>query len=201
MTSLMHQIIAWFGWGNGIGALAGISIILTAVVVIAPVIAGYLVNALRYLEMKLLNAINRKFAIFFDHYLTIPGLFVHELSHLCLGVITGGKVLEFNISANENTAHGNIRLRERGPMFLKAMQRSLTAVAPTVICFALSIFLLRIFWAGGCSIWASIGIWYIVISLVGHANMSNADLRQYFRGVWVFIAPLFALFFISGLLI
>ena len=201
MISLMQQIIGWFGGGNGIGALAGISAILTAAIIIAPVVAGYLVNMLRYLGMPLLNAISREFAIFFDHYLTIPGLFAHELSHLCLCVITGGEILEFNISANDNTAHGNISLRERGPWFIKAIQRSLTAVAPTLICFALSFFLLRIFWTRECSIWASIGIWYMVISLIGHANMSNADLQHYFGGVWIFIVPLFALFFISGQLI
>ena len=36
----MSQIIAWFGWGNGIGAVAVISVILTLVVIVAPVIAG-----------------------------------------------------------------------------------------------------------------------------------------------------------------
>ncbi len=36
MTSMMQQVIAWFGWGNGIGALAGISAILTIVAIIAP---------------------------------------------------------------------------------------------------------------------------------------------------------------------
>ena len=50
IISLMQQIIAWFGWGNGIGALAGISIILTAVAVVAPVAAGMLLYGLERLE-------------------------------------------------------------------------------------------------------------------------------------------------------
>ena len=48
----MSQIIAWFGWGNGIGAVAAISIILTLVVIVAPVIAGLLLYGLEHNEER-----------------------------------------------------------------------------------------------------------------------------------------------------
>ena len=45
-----------------------------------------------------------------------------------------------------------------------------------------------------------IALGYLVVSLVNHATMSDSDLKGYFSGVWFFIVPLFALFFIVGLL-
>jgi len=48
---------------------------------------------------------------------------------------------------------------------------------------------------GGLSLWANIGLWYLVVSLIDHSTMSDADLEHYFQGVWIFIVPLFACFF------
>ena len=36
----MAQVVAWFGWGNGPGAIAAVSAVLTIVVLLAPVVAG-----------------------------------------------------------------------------------------------------------------------------------------------------------------
>ena len=90
----MHQIIAWFGWGNGIGALAGISTILTIVVILVPVIAGLLLFGLERLQVTVLKGINYDFAYFFVNFLTFPGTFVHETAHLCFAVLTGAEVDE-----------------------------------------------------------------------------------------------------------
>ena len=55
MTHLMQQAIAWFGWGNGISALAGISAILTVAAILAPVIAGLLLYGLERLQITVLK--------------------------------------------------------------------------------------------------------------------------------------------------
>ena len=43
-----------------------------------------------------------------------------------------------------------------------------------------------------------VGLWYLVISLIDHSTMSDSDLEGYFQGVWIFILPLFLLFFGLG---
>lgn len=200
MTSLMQQTIAWFGWGNGIGALAGISTILTVVVILVPVIAGLLLFGLERLQVMVLKGINYDFAYFFVNFLTFPGTFVHETAHLCFAVLTGAEVDEICMFENEDGRLGHISYRVRGPWFMQAIQHSLTAVAPTIVGFTLGFVLLRIIFAGGLSLWANIGLWYLVISLIDHSTMSDADLEHYFQGVWIFIVPLFIFFLILGLI-
>ena len=198
MTSLMQQIIAWFGWGNGIGALSGISAILTVAAILAPVVVGLLLFALERLQVVVLKEINYDFAYFFVNFLTFPGTFVHEMAHLCFAVITGAEVHEICMFENEDGRLGHISYSVRGPWFMRAVQHSLTAVAPTIVGLVLGVVLLRVIFAGGLSLWASIGLWYLVISLVDHSTMSDADLEHYFQGVWIFIVPLFAFFFVVG---
>ena len=198
MISTMQQIIAWFGWGNGIGALAGISAILTVAAILVPVIAGLLLFALERLQITILKTINRDFAYFFVNYVTFPGTFIHEMSHLCFAVITGAEVHEICMFESGDGQLGHISYASRGPWFIQAVQHALTAVAPTVVGFTLGFILLRILWAGSFSVWENIGLWYLVISLIDHSTMSDTDLALYFRGVWIFILPLFVLFFIVG---
>ena len=196
----MQQIIAWFGWGNGIGALLGISAILTAMVILTPVVAGYLLYALERFQLIILKKINVRFAYFFVNYATFPGTFIHEMSHLCFGVITGAKVREICIFESDNGRIGHIRYINRGPWFITAVQDALIAVAPTIIGFVLGYFLLSKIFSGHYSIGALIGLWYLVISLINHSTMSSVDLKIYFSGVWIFIVPLLVFFLTLGLL-
>ena len=198
ITSLMHQIIAWFGWGNGIGALAGISIILTAVAVIAPVAVGILLYGLERLQIALLQQVNRDFAYFFVNFVTFPGTFIHEMAHLSFAVITGAEVHEICMFESGEGRLGHISYRARGPWFVQMLQHSMTAMAPTVVGLSLGFALLRAIWAGGLPVWAHIGLWYLVISLVDHSTMSDADLALYFKGVWIFVVPLFVFFMALG---
>ena len=200
MTQLMQQVIAWFGWGNGIGALAGISAILTVMAILAPVIAGLLLFGLERLQIEILKTFNHDFAYFFVNFATFPGTFVHEMSHLCFAVITGAEVDEICMFETDGERLGHISYCTRGPWFIQAVQHTMSAVAPTIVGFALGFILLRVIWAGGHSIWAYIGLWYLVISLIYHSTMSDTDLEHYFQGVWVFILPLFLFFLVLGLI-
>lgn len=194
----MSQIIAWFGWGNGIGAVAAISIILTLVVIVAPVIAGLLLYGLERAQVEIIGAANRDFAYFFVNFLTFPGTFVHEMSHLCFAVITGAEVDEICMFENDGGRIGHISYCTRGPWFMVAVQHTLSAVAPTVVGFTLGYLLLQYIFSGGHSVLEYIGLWYLVLSLIDHSTMSDSDLEHYFQGVWIFILPLFLLFFGFG---
>ena len=198
IISLMQQIIAWFGWGNGIGTLAGISIILTAVAVVAPVAVGMLLYGLERLQIALLKQIDRDFAYFFVNFVTFPGTFIHEMAHLSFAVITGAEVHEICMFESGAGRLGHISYCARGPKLIQMLQHAMTAMAPTVVGLTLGYILLRVIWAGGLPVWAHVGLWYLVISLVDHSTMSDADLALYFRGVWVFVLPLFAFFMVLG---
>ena len=81
---------------------------------------------------------------------------------------------------------------------MEAVQHSLTAVAPTVVGFALGYVLLKYIFAGTHSVWTYVGLWYLVVSLIDHSTMSDSDLEHYFQGVWIFILPVFLVFFGLG---
>lgn len=191
----MSQIIAWFGWGRDIGALLGVSAILTFVVLFTPVIVGLLLHAVCRFQLVVLNRVNRKLAYFFVNYATFPGTFIHEMAHLTFAVLTGASVHEISIFESDCGRLGHISYTNRGPKALHAVQDALTAVAPTVVGFVLSYFLLRYTLRGGHSFWEYVGLWYLIFSLIDHATMSDVDLGLYFRGFWIFILPLFLTFF------
>lgn len=199
MLFLMQQLIAWFGWGNGIGATAGVSAVLTMLVIFAPVVAGLLLYGLERLQVEILKNLNYDLAYFFVNFLTFPGTFVHEMSHLFFAVITGAEVHEICMFENDNGRLGHISYQVRGPWFMQAVQHSLTAVAPTVVGIGLGCFLLNYIFSAKLSLGMNVGLWYVVISLIDHSTMSDADLKHYFQGVWIFIVPLFLFFFILGL--
>lgn len=196
----MQQLITWLGWGDSIGAKAGISAILTVLAILAPVIVGLLLYGLERLQVIFIGKINRQFAYFFVNYLTFPGTFIHEMSHLSLAVITGAEVCEICMFESDNGRLGHISYRNRGPWFIKAIQETLISVAPTVTGTLLGYVFLKMILSGEYSLWANLALGYLVVSLVNHATMSDSDLKGYFSGVWIFIVPLFAMFFIVGLL-
>ena len=180
------------------GAIAAVSAVLTIVVLLAPVVAGLILFGLERLQVSLIGALNRDLAYFFVNFVTFPGTFVHEMSHLVFAVITGAEVNEVCMFENDGGRLGHISYRTRGPWFMEAVQHSLTAVAPTVVGFALGYVLLKYIFAGTHSVWAYVGLWYLVISLIDHSTMSDSDLEHYFQGVWIFILPVFLVFFGLG---
>lgn len=196
----MQQVVTWFGWGNSIGALAGVSAVLTVLVVLMPVVVGMIFSELKRLELKLIGAFSPDLAFFCVVYLTFPGCFIHELSHLLFAVITGAEVKDVCFFENENGRLGHVTTRSRGPWFIVAIQYTLIAVAPVVIGVSLGFVLLRYIYAEPHSLCENIGLWYLVVSLINHSTMSKSDIDGYFRGVWLFLLPLFATFFIMCLI-
>ena len=200
MQSLMQQLITWLGWGDGIGAIAGISAILTVLAILAPVIVGLLLYGLERLQVEIIGAVNRDFAYFFVNFVTFPRTFVHEMAHMCFAVITGAEVHEICMFENESGRIGHISYHVRGPWFIQAVQHSLTVVAPTIVGLGLGYLLLHLIITSEFTLWENIGLWYLVVSLIDHSTMSDSDLEHYFQGVWIFIVPLFLFFFILGML-
>ena len=68
----MQQVVAWFGWGDGIGALAGVSAVLTVLVIIVPVVIGMLLSGLKRLEIKIIAMLSRNLVYFFHALCHVP---------------------------------------------------------------------------------------------------------------------------------
>lgn len=195
----MHQVVSWFGWGHDAGAVAAVSGILAVMVILVPVLAGLVLFLLERLQLKLLGLISDNFAYFFVNFITFPGTFIHESSHLIFAVITGAEVTEVCMFENKEGRLGHISYRPRGPFPVQMIQHSLIAVAPTFVGFVLGYFVLQFILESPHEWWGYVGLWYLLISLVDHSTMSDADLKNYFRGVWIFLIPLFGIFFARGM--
>lgn len=195
----MQQVVAWFGWGDGIGALAGVSAVLTILVIIVPVVIGMLLSSLKRLEIKMIAVFSHSLVRFFMHYVTFPGIIIHELSHFIFAVITGAEVRDISFFEDDDGRLGHVTTHARGPWFIVAIQYTLIAIAPVVVGLTLGFLLLRYIFAEQHSLGMNIGLWYLVVCLINHSTMSKSDIEGYFRGVWIFIVPLFALFWMLGL--
>ena len=106
----MQQIVAWFGWGDGIGALAGVSAVLTILVIIVPVVIGMLLSGLKQLEIKIIAMHCRNLVHVFMHYATFPGIVIHELSHLIFAIITGAEVRDVCFFQDEDGRFGHVTM-------------------------------------------------------------------------------------------
>lgn len=136
---------------------------------------------------------------FFMHYVTFPGIVIHELSHLIFAVITGAEVRDISFFEDDDGRLGHVTTRARGPWFIVAIQYTLIAIAPVIVGLTLGFLLLRYIFAEQHSLGMNIGLWYLIICLINHSTMSKSDIEGYFRGVWIFVIPLFALFWMLGL--
>lgn len=194
----MQQIVAWFGWGDGIGALAGVSAVLTILVIIVPVVIGMLLSGLKRLEIKIIAMLSHNLVHFFMHYVTFPGIVIHELSHWIFALITGAEVRDVCFFEDEDGRFGHVTTHSRGPWFIVAIQYTLIAIAPVIVGLILGFLLLRYIFAEQHSFGINIGLWYLVVCLINHSTMSKSDIEGYFRGVWIFIVPLFTLFWMLG---
>lgn len=195
----MQQIVAWLGWGNSIGALASVSVVLTVLVIIVPVVVGIMLSSLKRLEIKMIAVLSLSLVRFFMRYATFPGIVIHELSHLIFAIITGAEVRDVCFLEDENGRVGHVTTHSRGPWFIVAIQYTLIAIAPVIVGLALGFLLLRYIFAEQHSLGMNIGLWYLIICLINHSTMSKSDIEGYFRGVWIFVVPLFTLFWMLGL--
>lgn len=195
----MQQVVAWFGWGDGIGALAGVSAVLTILVIVVPVAIGMLLSSLKRLEIKMIAVFSHSLVRIFMHYVMFPGIVIHELSHFIFAVITGAEVRDISFFEDDDGRLGHVTTHSRGPWFIVAVQYTLIAIAPVIVGLTLGFLLLQYFFAEQHSLGMNIGLWYLIICLINHSTMSKSDIEGYFRGVWIFIVPLFALFWMLGL--
>lgn len=168
--------------------------LLTAAAVLSIVLAGLLIRLAGRLILFVLSlAVGRRGAEIAGNYLTFPGTLVHELSHALAALLAGARVTSVSLVPRGNTL-GSVRIVPRGGPAARALQRTLSSLAP-VFGGGLCLYLLRRFVLPLCSAWWSALLFgYLFVSILLHMDLSVQDLRTAAKGVPLCLLLLFALF-------
>ena len=156
------------------------AIILTASVPILGLIAEY-VNKL--LKLCLKKVFGPKFTYVLCNYITFPGTVHHELSHALLAFVTGAKIDSISLFKPDGDSLGCVEYRNRGSFVFRAIQNSMSAIAPILCGAATSSAIIYALFNCDIPIPAVIALIYILVSIILHMRMSNADIKIMWKGI------------------
>lgn len=170
----------------------------TLAIFLIVLIVGFLINLINTgITGSLSAVIGAVPAFIIRNYLTYPGTIHHELAHALLVVLTGARLIRINL-VPKGTTLGSVEFEPRGNLFTKALQLSLSAIAPVVLG-SVSLFLLWSFAIPNLhEIWQFILFWYIFASILFHMTMSGADYMNFFKGFIPSFIVIFLVFLILG---
>lgn len=196
---LYYNILSLIQMGHGPKGAAVTSLICTAIMIIALLLIGAIMNGIQRLQINLLEKIfGLKAALFISNYVTIAGTIIHESAHALFGILTGAKITAISFLDTKGDSLGHVDYIVRGPAPFRAIQHTMIACAPVFAGMIAQYFLINAIFYGHYSIWAEIFFWYLMISVINHMSMSSVDIKHYFQGMWA-VAPLvFAGFFLYG---
>ena len=145
---------------------------------------GKLINWIETLQMIYLSKIlSRGLALMVINRLTFIGTVIHEYAHAILAVVTGAQVTKINvIDLFRGNQLGHVEFYTRGNRLKQSFQLFFASCAPVVFGIILVIIgFVRIL--PKCTLWWHyVLFWYVIISIINHCSMSDADLRLYRKG-------------------
>lgn len=110
------------------------ALIKTCILILSITFIGILASLNRSFSVKSYALVfGPKIAQFIDSRLTFIGVIHHELSHILLALLSGAKIADFELFKPNGRTLGEVKIIPRGPIFLKAIQKSLSGMAP-IIC-------------------------------------------------------------------
>jgi len=170
----------------------------TVILFLIILITGFLINLISaVITDALAGIIGSVPAFILRNYLTYPGTVHHELSHALLAFITGARIKKI-VLLPKGAALGSVEIETRGNLFLRALQLSLSAIAP-VILGAVSLFSMWSFILPRTKeIWQYILFWYVFVSILFHMSLSGADYRSFFKGLLPTLLLFFLIFLVLG---
>lgn len=120
-------------------------------------------------------------------YATYIGTVIHEFSHAAFAVLTGAKVNKITLIPHGTTL-GSVEYTPRGNKFFQGLQMSLSAVAPTLVGTLLLFLLFTEVHPLLTEAWHYVLFYYLALSILFHMDLSLQDLRNFFSGIWSFLA-------------
>ncbi len=156
------------------------ALLITASIPLLGIVAEYFNRCIKFLIKKLLGA---KFTNILCNYITFPGTVHHELSHALFAFLTGAKIEKISLFKPDGDSLGSVEYRNRGFFVVRAIQDSMSAIAP-ILCGAVtsSAIIYALF---NCSlpVIVVIVLIYLLISIVLHMRMSPADIKIMWKGI------------------
>ena len=170
----------------------------TLLVVLLLVAAGMLISAVSGMIGRLLAmTVGRRAAYVFRNYLTWPGTVHHELSHALLAFVTGAKVTRISLIPH-GRALGQVEYSPRGPGVLRAIQMSLSSIAP-ILCGLATVTLLTAKVLPLCDTWWKCALLaYFMLSIFLHMTLSREDMINLQNGILPTVFAVYCGFLIIG---
>lgn len=164
-------------------------------IVLSVIVIGVLIEKFEILQLRLLsNTFNAKIACIIVNRLTFVGTIVHEYAHAFFATIAGAKVTEircFDIGQGDQLGHCSFICR--GSKLQQMIQLSLSACAPVIVGFLVNYILICVVLQLDMTIGWRIFVWYCIISITDHMNMSSVDIKNYAKGLVIVYPLLFAI--------
>ncbi len=156
------------------------ALILTASIPILGIIAEFVNRLLKFIIRKIFGA---RFTNILCNYITFPGTVHHELSHALLAFLTGAKIDHISLFKPDGDSLGSVEYHNRGFFVLRAIQDSMSAIAP-ILCGAItSSAIIYVIHSCDIPIPAVIALIYILVSIILHMRMSTADIKIMWKGI------------------
>lgn len=138
-----------------------------------------------------------KIAFFIRNRLTFIGTVHHELAHALFAFLAGAKVTKIELFHVRGNQLGCVEFYPRGNAFTKAIQMTLSSIAP-VICGAVSLCALSWVWRYCCNVeWHFVLNGYLMISIFLHMNMSSQDIKNAWKGMPLTMLICYIVFYIT----
>ena len=169
--------------------------IINALIICAflPLLGKVIDLIVKYVLGGIITLFTRDYNIFvlFFNYLTFPGVVYHELSHALVAIITGAKVDSVTLFEVEDDHLGEVIYYPRGNFIFQSIQIALTSCAPVITGIVGLYFGLTYLASHTLKIPLMILFIYLLLCVFMHMTMSNEDLVQYLKGIWVFFVAFF----------
>lgn len=159
------------------------SLILALIVMLAIPLFGLVLDGLMKILFKVLSEFTSwHFAYILVTRLTFIGVIHHELAHALFRVLTGAKIKKINLFKPQGDQLGSVDFYFRGNFILIAIQRAMTAIAPTVCGAITSSIIIFVLSSQTLPLYAIILLVYSLVSIVIHMTMSKQDIKVMLKG-------------------
>ena len=173
-----------------------VSFAITCIVLLSVMIAGFIVDFLENVCLNLLTWIaGANFALIVCNYLTLPGVIVHELSHAFFVFLTGATLTELRLFEFCRSGRlGHVSFRTVGNKRQQGVQLAFISCAPVLVGFILEYIMFFVFVRVSISGPLRWFLYYLIFSVGCHMSMSNEDIINYFKGIFVVFPFMFSVF-------
>lgn len=156
------------------------ALVLTAFIPLLGIAAEYFNKLLVFVLKKLIGS---KLTNVLCNYITFPGTVHHELSHALLAFLTGAKIEHISLFKPDGDSLGSVEYHNRGSFILRAIQDSMSAIAPIMCGMLTSGIIIWVLFKSDLPLWAIIALIYLLISIILHMRMSSADIKIMWKGI------------------